>query len=397
MESTLGAPRNTCTTHLPTTPGTSCTPFTHWCIAHLIPLLLGLLEFGGDHLRSGSSTACQICCDPTRRKQTMSTSNTERGRNPPPAVPALGPDPPRTPGERSRAPPRAVIPPSQSSETSPGDGGTWKNFFLPVRRSGEFFLFVRTTGRIIIPIIIKAVIGVLRVVKHRPAPCSAPVEWERWSDVSQSLDSLLPPSLPSLCLVPSLPPPHAPSPPCTHTLRGGVGIVFAILASQTARLLGYFLVLGGAVVIVVIAVASNGAAEPGGWWRMELANWGWTFEPGCAAPVAPLGSLGGPGWRGASASPPHPQRDKSKQHDVHKSRFKVSTWKFNFENGVQLPPAPECSPFGFFSPSEAGWLSYLFIFRNPTYNKQTFQAVMHACPDLQSIIRYNRHKLYFHD
>lgn len=29
-------------------------------------------------------------------------------------------------------------------------------------------------------------------------------------------------------------------PPCTHTLRDGVGIVFAILASQTARLLGYY-------------------------------------------------------------------------------------------------------------------------------------------------------------
>lgn len=53
----------------------------------------------------------------------------------------------------------------------------------------------------------------------------------------------------------------------------------------------------------------------------------------------------------------------------------------------------------FVSPSGAGFFffSYLFIFRKPTYNKQTSQAVTHACPDLQSIIRYNGHKLYFHD
>jgi len=49
----------------------------------------------------------------------------------------------------------------------------------------------------------------------------------------------------------------------THTLPDGVGIVFAVLASQTACLLGYY--WGGEVVIVVIAVASNRVAEPGGW------------------------------------------------------------------------------------------------------------------------------------
>lgn len=52
----------------------------------------------------------------------MNTSNRETGRNLPAAVPAPGPDPPPTPGERSHAPPGAVTPPSQSSETSPEMG-----------------------------------------------------------------------------------------------------------------------------------------------------------------------------------------------------------------------------------------------------------------------------------
>lgn len=159
--------------------------------------------------------------------------------------------------------PESCDPTSPELRNLTRDRRTWKNFILPVRWSGEFFLFVRTTGRIIIPIIIEAVIGVLRVVKHRPAPCSAPVEWERWSDVSQSLDSLLPSSLPSVCLIPSLPPPHTPSPPCTHTLRDGVGIVFAILASQTARLFGYYYF--GGVVLAVVGVAPSGVARAGCW------------------------------------------------------------------------------------------------------------------------------------
>lgn len=257
--------------------------------------------------------------------------------------------------------PESCDPTSPELRNLTRDRRTWKNFILPVRWSGEFFLFVRTTGRIIIPIIIEAVIGVLRVVKHRPAPCSAPVEWERWSDVSQSLDSLLPSSLPSVCLIPSLPPPHTPSPPCTHTLRDGVGIVFAILASQTARLFGYYYFLGGGG----CSRCCWCCPQRGGTGRLLgglLVNLGWPFEPGCAAPVATLGSLGGPGCRGASAPPPpHPRRDKGKRHDVNKSCFKVSTWKLNFESGVQLPTAPRVLPSPCFSP-QRGRVAFLFIY-----------------------------------
>lgn len=237
---TFGAPANIYTAHLPTTPGVIGIRFTRWHVAHLIPLLPGLLEVGGDHLRSGGSTACRSCCDPAQEKTNHEHFEQGDGAKSACCGACAGARPTaHTWGKVPRSP-RSCGPTIPELRNLPRDGETWKNFILPVRRSGEFFLFVRTTGRIIIPIVIKAVIGVLRVVKHRPAPCSAPVEWERWSDVSQSLDSLLPSSLPSVCLVASLPPPHAPSPPCTHTLRDGVGIVFAIFASQTARLLGFF-------------------------------------------------------------------------------------------------------------------------------------------------------------
>jgi len=175
VERTLDAPVNIYTVRLPATPGIICIRFTHWHIAHLIHLLPGLLEVGGDHLRSGDSTACQSCCDPKQEETNPEQFKHGEGEKSATVVPVPGPDPLRTPGETSHTP-RSCDPTIPELRNLPGDGGTWKNFILPVRWSGEFFLFIRTTGRIIIPIIIKAVIGVLRVVKHRPAPCSAPVE-----------------------------------------------------------------------------------------------------------------------------------------------------------------------------------------------------------------------------
>lgn len=126
MGRTLAAPANPYTAHLPTTPGIICTQFTHWHVAHLIPLLPGLLEVRGDHLRSGGSRHARVTVTPYKKKQIVNTSNTERGVNLPAAVPVLGPDPLRTPGERSHAPPGDEIPPSQSSETSPEMGGLGK-------------------------------------------------------------------------------------------------------------------------------------------------------------------------------------------------------------------------------------------------------------------------------
>lgn len=269
VERTLAAPANIYTAHLPTTPGIICTRFTHCHIAHLIPLLPGLLEVGGDHLRSGGSTACQSCCDPAEEQTNHEHFKHGEGRKSACCGACAGARPTAHTWGEVPCSPESCDPTIPELRNLPRHGGTWKNFILPVGWSGEFFLFVRTTGRIIIPVIIKAVIGVLRVIKHRPAPCSAPVEWERWSDVSQSLDSLLPSSLPSVCLVPSLPPPHAPSPPCTHTLRDGVGTVFAILASQTAHLLGYYL---GCVCVLLLLLLL-----PSMGWRSQAAGdwWSW--------------------------------------------------------------------------------------------------------------------------
>lgn len=167
---------NIFTARLPTTPGIIRIPFTHRHAARLIPLLPGLLELGGDHRRAGGSTARQRCCHPAPEETNREHFKHGGGGG---SVPLRclrwGQTHCPTWGEVPRSP-RAVIPPSQSAGASPATGGTWKKFTLPVRRSGEFFLLVRTTGRIIISIVIKAVIGVLRVVKHRPAPRSAPVE-----------------------------------------------------------------------------------------------------------------------------------------------------------------------------------------------------------------------------
>lgn len=217
---------------------------------------------------------------PQETKQTVSASSAGRGK-----CAHHGPSPiTHTWDEEPHCPTRSDLTVPQL-KNPPQGWGTWRNFLLPIRRSGEFLLFVRTTGRVIIAVIIKAVIGVLRVVKHRSAPCSAPVEWERWSDVSQSVGSLLPSSLPSVCLIPSLPPPHSPSPPYTHTLPVGVGIVFAILSSQTARLLGYNYFIsyfwegtgGGGVLLLLLLSPPMGLQS-----RAGAAELGWPIAPGCA-------------------------------------------------------------------------------------------------------------------
>lgn len=56
------------TVHLSTTAPIIYFQLPHWQVAHLIPLLLWLLEVKRDHLRSGRSTACQSCCDPAREE-----------------------------------------------------------------------------------------------------------------------------------------------------------------------------------------------------------------------------------------------------------------------------------------------------------------------------------------
>lgn len=174
------------TVHLSTTAPIIYFQLPHWQVAHLIPLLLWLLEVKRDHLRSGRSTACQSCCDPAWEETNHEHfRHREGGKFAHHGVNTRTSPTMHTWGKVPHCP-ECSDPTLPELKILPRDKGTWKNFILPICRSGEFFLFVRTTGRIIIPIIIKAVIGVLCVVKHRPAPCSAPVEWERWSDVSQS-------------------------------------------------------------------------------------------------------------------------------------------------------------------------------------------------------------------
>lgn len=105
----LRFPVNIYTAPLPTVLGI-CIQFTRWHIAYIIRLLLGLLEVEGHHPRSGDSTACQSCCDPTQEKTNHGHfKHREGGKS----------DPLHTPGERSPSPPKSIIPPSQSSETSP--------------------------------------------------------------------------------------------------------------------------------------------------------------------------------------------------------------------------------------------------------------------------------------